>query len=425
MIGWLKRVFRGRRLRAISYEKAKRLSRSSDPARRCRVARDDRVRPELLYFLASDPEPAVRAAVAGNSATPRQADLLLARDGDERVRRALAGKIARLVPRLDARTSERLSRALRELLDILAADEAARVRQIIAEALQARADAPHEIVGRLARDGDIAVAGPVLQHSPVLSEGELIDIVDVAPASGACEAVARRQRVGEDLADAIDRTGDILAITALLENRNAQIREATLDSLIDRAPKIVPWHRPLVSRPHLSASAARKLAVFVAANLLEILRARTDLDPAAARDIAGIMMRRLGESGGLAAASASPLPTALDRASEMLAAGTLHDEALLSALRQGDHAFVKAALALLASMPIASVERVLAAQSAKGVVALAWRAGLAMRTAIRLQVALGRIAQSAVIEPRADGGYPLPEEAMRWQLDFLTGGVAR
>jgi hypothetical protein len=54
-------------------------------------------------------------------------------------------------------------------------------------------------------------------------------------------------------------------------------------------------------------------------------------------------------------------------------------------------------------------------------VALAWRAGLDMRTAVRLQSVLGRIAPTALIKPRSDGGFPMSEEALRWQLDFLTG----
>jgi uncharacterized protein (DUF2336 family) len=431
MIGLLQRVFRGRRDDAISYEESKRLSGSTDPAERRRVARYDGVRPELLYFLANDPDPSVRAAVAGNSATPMQADLLLARDGDEAVRRDLARKIAQLAPGLSAQESDRLQHATYEVLEILVRDQITKVRQIIAETLKNVVDAPPEIIRRLARDFEIAVAGPVLQFSPVLSDGDLIEIIGNAPTAGAAEAVARRAGVSEALADAIDRSGDVAAITALLENPNAQIREETLDRLVDRAPKIIPWHRPMVGRPRLSGNAARRLATFVAANLLETLRARKDLDPETTREVASAVMRRLAEEGspvaspGAGTAPAGQSVPAADRARKMYEAGKLNDEALLTALRQGDRALVRAGLAVLSGIPLGSVDKVLAAQSAKGIVALAWRAGLGMRTAIRLQVVLGRVAQSAVLEPRPDGGYPLTEEAMRWQLDFLTGGAAR
>src|SRR5215813_2448835 len=108
MMGLLQRVFGRSRARPIPYEESKRLSASSDPAERLRVATHDGVRPELLYFLASDPDASVRAAVAANEATPVQADLLLARDRDDAVRHDLARKIARLAPGLSAQEQDRL-----------------------------------------------------------------------------------------------------------------------------------------------------------------------------------------------------------------------------------------------------------------------------------------------------------------------------
>jgi uncharacterized protein (DUF2336 family) len=430
MRGLLRRFF-GSQPAPVSYESSKRLSASKDPADRRRVAGDGAARPEVLYFLANDPDPSVRAAVAANRATPSQADLLLARDGDEAVRQDLARKIARLAPGLSAQESDRLRRSAYEVLDILVRDQIAKVRQILSEALKDVADAPPEIIQRLARDYEIAVAGPVLQYSPLLSDSDLIEIIGHSGAEAAA-AVARRRGVSAEVADAIDRSGDVAAITALLENPSAQIREETLDSLVERAPRIVPWHRPLVMRPALSGKAARKLATFVATDLLETLRARKDLDPETTREVAAVVMRRLAETGDAPAGNAAaaqqaaeaPVP-ALDRARKMHAAGTLHDEALLTALRQGDRAFVRAGLALLADMPVVCVDKIVAAQSAKGMVSLAWRAGLTMRSAFRLQVAFARIATSAAIEPNNEGGYPLPEEAMRWQLDFLTDGAVR
>ena len=83
------------------------------------------------------------------------------------------------------------------------------------------------------------------------------------------------------VSDAVAISGDDAAIAALLAKESAQIREATLDSLIDLAPARASWHAPLVARPKLSAGHVGKLARFVAMALVEELRKRTDLDEAA------------------------------------------------------------------------------------------------------------------------------------------------
>ena len=61
--------------------------------------------------------------------------------------------------------------------------------------------------------------------------------------------------------------------------------------------------------------------------------------------------------------------------------------------------------------------------SPKGVTALAWHCRLSMQAAVKVQIQLGQIAPSAALRPTG-GGYPLSEEAMRWQLEFFGGVVA-
>src|SRR5882724_3073248 len=203
MMGLLQRVLGKSKAKPLAYEDSKRLSASPDPAERRRVAKHDGVRPELLYFLANDPDPTVRAAVAANQATPVQADLLLARDRDDAVRQDLARKISRLAPGLSAQEQDRLRRATYEVLEILVRDQIVKVRQIIAETLKDVLDAPTEIIQLLARDYEIAVAGPILQFSPLLSDADLLEIIGRTPVAGAVEAVARRRHpMGEGIADA-------------------------------------------------------------------------------------------------------------------------------------------------------------------------------------------------------------------------------
>src|SRR5205085_1969836 len=50
------------------------------------------------------------------------------------------------------------------------------VRADIAERLSSVANAPRNLVGQLAREDEIAIAGPLLRRSPVIDEQALIEI---------------------------------------------------------------------------------------------------------------------------------------------------------------------------------------------------------------------------------------------------------
>ena len=406
----------------LSYDESKRLAHDGDPAERERLAGREDVRPEVLYFMAEDDSAEVRGRIAANLSTPRQADLILARDRDEAVREKLARKIELLLPELDADQQAQAYKYLVEVIEILAQDQVIRVRQIVAETLQEVASAPSHVIRRLARDVAEVVACPVLEFSPLLSDQDLLEIIESGGDSGRLSAISRRQGVGEQVTDAIVATQDEGAISALLDNGSAQIREEALDGLVAAAIEVSAWQEPLVRRPRLPASAVRKLAAFVASSLLDLLKARHDLDRETARLVAREVERRIEDAAketaekGVETAAGE---TAEKRATRMFEAGELDDQVLIRALNGGDRDLVRHGLALRADLPLSLIDHVLAAHSAKGVTALAWKAGCAMRFASQLQLRLGGIAPNHVLNPRGGTDYPLSDEAMAWQLDFF------
>lgn len=410
---------------AVNYEKAKDLAGGDSPRQRRRLAERTDVPPEILYFLAEDEEPAVRRAIAANATTPVQADVILARDVDDAVRSDIARKIARLAPQLSADEQDRMRETVVEILEVLARDQLPRVRRILAEELKDAKNVPPGVVLRLARDADAEVAVPVLECSPLLSDDVLLEIIAAHPAGSRLDAISRRSGLGPEVADAIVATDDEDAVAALLGNASAQIREETLDSLVERAERVPSWHKPLVRRPTLSSRAIRRLSEFVAESLIGELTARRDIDPATARVIAGAVrdrIRREPAAGGDAAeAEASTEGTAEERALRLHTDGKLSEDAILAALGKGDRAFVSAALALLSEMPAEAVQKIAAMQSAKGVIALAWKSGLGMRAAVQIQLRLARIAPAKVLHPKNGVDFPLTAEEMTWQLEFFAG----
>lgn len=417
------------------FEAAKRMAQSDDPLLRRRVAEHPDSRPELLYYLVADASPDVRKAVANNVATPRQADLLLARDREVGVRGSLALKIGALVPDLPASQLSQIEQMTVSCLETLAKDQATEIRRILSDALKELPNAPHAVINRLARDVELSVAGPVLKHSPILTEDDLLDIIMNGPIAGALSCIAGRRDVSASVADAIARSDDEAAISALLSNQSAQIREETLDRIIDEAPRHEPWHGPLVRRPKLPPRAVQRLASFVADGLLKLLQDRPDLDPATARQLAETVRTRLEKSGqpvgprgpvdfdeeGLVvgADAEKPAERPTDRAARLNKEGKLTEKVVEAGLSEGDRAFVMASLAELSGIPLGTVDRIVATHAPRAVTALVWRTGLSMRFARQVQLRLAQIPPKSALNARDGAHYPMTEDEMRWQLEFF------
>jgi uncharacterized protein (DUF2336 family) len=337
------------------------------------------------------------------------------------VRILLAKKLVTLLPSLSLADQARAYQETWATLTDLVADEAVRVRAIIAEAVKELSDAPRDLVLRLSRDTEIPVYAPVIRLSPLLSTEDLLALVAMAPAAGTVLAVARRADLPPAVSDAIAATADTTAIRALLANPSAQIREATLDALVARSVDHPDWHEPLVQRPVLPAKAARMLSEIVSTHLLAELAARGDLAPALAEQLRHRVAARLAPTPPPPAAR-SELTTEQAQEKALAAAkrGELSEATLLAAARSGEARYSAALLALAAGTPLSVVDRACSLRSAKGLVSLVWKAGFTMRAAVALQTLLARLAPHAVLTAGPGGGFPLAVEEMSWQIEFLS-----
>jgi len=202
------------------YDREKHLARHGEVAERAAIAARTDLPPELLYFLAQDADAAVRTAIAANRATPPQANNLLARDVDFGVRCALAHKaVGDGLPDEDRRALWRMGFTI---LETLAMDQVLRVRKILTGALSRDRDAPRPVILTLARDVEQEVAAPVLENSPVLTDGDLIDIVEGDAPGWAQEAIAGRSEVSAALAEAIVTKNSAAAMKRLAANKGVQ-----------------------------------------------------------------------------------------------------------------------------------------------------------------------------------------------------------
>lgn len=405
--------------RELSYEKARSaLETEAESLHRQLATRPD-APPEVLYYLAENGKPSVRALVAANAATPHKADLMLTEDPDDEVRCELARKIARLLPDLSSEDRIRLREATIAVLEKLAADHLPKVRRILADELKASDQVPREIVLKLAHDADALVTVPIVEYSPLLADEDLLELVATSTVEGVLEAVARRQSVSAPVADALVASLDIPAVSALLANPNAQIREQTLDMILDHAEHIEPWHGPLVMRADLSLRAIRRVAGFVASALLDTLAERNDLDEETTRVLKSRMRHRIDKEENWTEAEGGEEAAGKD-AKAAFDAGQIDDAFLDAAMHAGNRSLCVHALALKAALPVGTVRRILAARNAKSLTALGWKAGMSMRTAVQMQKSLGHIPHQSTLFALNGIEYPLPPDEMQWHIDYFA-----
>jgi len=400
--------------RPLSREIILRILESRDPeAARVLAARPDSA-PEVLYFLAEEGDLAIRRAVAANPSTPTHANRLLADDGDDEVRAELARKIGRLLPGLPTEARDKLRAMTIDTLEVLARDQLPRVRQILAEEIKSLDCVPKKVIQHLARDVE-TVAAPILEYSPLLSDADLIDLITSAQARYVLVAIAKRKDLRSNVADAIVAVQDIPSVAALLENATADIRQRTLEKVVDHAERIREWHQPLVQRPDLSQRAIRRIAEFVSAALLERLALRNGLDEKTRQHLKARMRSRLEENPALMGGERG----IAEEVAGLERDGKLDDAFIARAAEAGRRELVVAALAHLAHVSQDVVTRIFQSGSAKPVVALVWRAGLGMRAAFRIQSAILKLPARELLPARDGVRFPMSEEEMRWHLDYF------
>jgi uncharacterized protein (DUF2336 family) len=399
------------------YDEAKRLAASGNAAERKALAGHEDLEPELLYFLAGDKDKGVRVEIAKNEGTPLQADKLLAVDPEEEVRSELAYKIGRLIPTLTDEENSRLTEMAMEILNILARDELPKVRSIISNEIKHLDNVPKDTVKLLAEDTEAVVSAPILEYSPLLNEQELVQIIASGIQGSALLAIASRNGIGSDVAEAIAGTENEDGVTELLKNQTATISEKTMEVIGMTAQDAPEMHAPLVERSNLSLNTIKRIATFVSASLVELLIDRHNLDEDVAHDIRKSARERIikGDLNAHEKGDKSPA----ERVKELFDADELTEEAVQKAITENDITLIPPALALLSDIDLETVKRILMGDSGKAVSALVWRAKLSMETAEMVQLRVANVPAKSIIRLPKSGDYPLSADDMEWYLAYF------
>ncbi|MBL4801666.1 MAG: DUF2336 domain-containing protein [Emcibacter sp.] len=408
----------GNSAKEYSYEEARNVLEEENNRDKSQLAAHQETKPEILYYLANDKSADIRRKIAANKSTPSQADSILVKDEDVEVRQELARKIARMLPDLCEDEIIKVREEAIEILERLAGDQFPQVRRIISEEIKTFDCVPKHIIQQLAKDDQLEVCAPILEYSPLLNTADLKEIIAATTVDGALKAIAQRSHVDEEISDAITSSLDIPAVTALLANKNAQIRESTLDAIIEQATEIEQLHKPLVNCANLSIRAIKRIAGFVASSLVNQMITSYDLDKHLADDLLSRVKQRIKDSRP----DEADQDTLAVQAQKFYDQGLLDDAFIENTIKNRQKELLSFCLSEMAKMPLDSIRKIISSKKARRVVALAWRCDLSMRTAIKIQQEISCIPTNKVLNARDGCDFPLSEVEMTYDLALYDGG---
>jgi uncharacterized protein (DUF2336 family) len=269
-------------------------------------------------------------------------------------------------------------------------------RAELAERLSLLGNAPPALVGQLAREDEILVAGPLLRRSPVIVESALIEIARVK-GQGHLLAMSERPILPAGVTDVIVRRGDREVVRRVAGNAGAQFSQTGYSSLIKRAGGDGVLTLTVGQRDDLSAPQLKDLL----AGSVELVRRR--LFEVAKPDKKAAINHAMIEIIGAPKQSAirrdfAPAQRAI---LTLHHAGELNEAALLGFAKAHKYEECVAALAAMSAVRIATIDRLIMGDRHDPILILGRATGLEWATAralIVLRLGPGRVPSATDIE---------------------------
>ncbi|HWE27275.1 MAG TPA: DUF2336 domain-containing protein, partial [Polyangia bacterium] len=242
-----------------------------------------------------------------------------------------------------------------DVLQELATDIELEARAELARRLARTEDAPPKVIRSLAFDDAIEVAGPVLTHSPQLSEADLVE--NAATKSQAhLLAIAERLKLSEAVTDVLVERGDRRVVDKVVRNRGARFSLAGYGKLTVRAKRSSKLTLALGRRADLPRVCFLKLLEAASASVRARLEAENPQAAEAVRDtvddVATVMQHE-------ARAASDSYVSAEREARTRFRVKAVSEASVHAPARAQEFEKTVVALARLGRFPVALVERAL------------------------------------------------------------------
>ena len=283
-----------------------------------------------------------------------------------------------LISDLSAEDRAAAEGALLMLLD----DPSALVRQAMAEIFARSTEAPAAIVQALSLDQP-SVALPVLEHSPLLIDADLVDIVATGNSEMQC-AIARRIGLPASVCAAIAEVGSGAAALELIENAYAELAPFSWDRIVERHGHLAAIRESMLRLDDLPAATRAALVTKLSETLAQFVVARNWLSA----DRAGRITAEARDRSTMNIAARSRGEDLCGLVQHLRLTGQLTAGLILRALLSGNLDLFEAALAELSGLPLPRVSALLHDRSRASLNALLRRAELPESTFAAFRIAL-------------------------------------
>jgi len=269
-------------------------------------------------------------------------------------------------------------------------------RAELAERIAALANAPPTLIGQLAREDNISIAGPVLRRSPVLDEQALVEIARMKGQDHLL-AMTERARLSPDLTDVMVQRGERDVIRRAAANAGAAFSRIGYSALVKRAAKDGVLTITVGQRNDLPDRLLKELL----AGSVDVVRRRLFDMAEPGRQAA--VAKAMGEISGKADQPAKQRDFAPAQRTilSLYRAGDLDEAALLGFAKAYRYTESVAALSAMSGVPIAAVDRLMAGDRHDPILILAKAIGLewaTVRALVLLRLGPARIPASADID---------------------------
>lgn len=316
-----------------------------------------------------------------------------------------------------------------QIFRLLMKDVVVKVRELLAERLKKNDQTPRDIILHLAHDVE-SVAVPVLTNSTVLSDADLVSIIEQSQGEdiGKLLAITKRERVSSRVSSALIETGYSPVMTSLLASDKATIDEHALAKIVDGFANDEGVIQALASKPDLPITLVERLISQVSSAVAQRLRKDYGLED---REVSrgstlareDFMVRLLGHD-----LSQKEME---DLVRQMAAEDRLTPSIVMTALCRGQLLFFTVALAHFAGIPVVNAIKLVSDRGEHGFNGLYQKSGLpeSMMDAVRV---LLRAVQDMDEDPSVPGSMlyanRLAEKVIfaagHQQIDYLPYFIA-
>jgi uncharacterized protein (DUF2336 family) len=278
--------------------------------------------------------------------------------------------------------------------------------------------APNDVVRRLARNDDIAVAAPILTQSTRLTDNDLIEIANTKPQAHLL-AISARSQIGATVTDVLLHRGDRDVFHKLAGNSGASFSENGFATLVKHSER----DEQLAEKVGLRLDVPLRLFRELLLRATEAVRSRLmALAGPESREQIQRVLAAIAEDAQHEAGfqNQHDYTAAQAHALAMRAAGELNEAAIFEFAKTGHYADLVAALALLCGSPLPLVESLLQNGSREAILVPCKAAGLQWPT-VRVIMAcrsVGNVASEHDLDSARTDYFKLSQASAQRVLRF-------